>query len=527
MINLNYKEIYFILLKMLNSMFQYIDDKDFEKLKENGRNLSLILSFFERYNEQKDKIYISDCKQTFNDELYLELKKDKKSLNFFCKVSNNFNFICEGRAIIKAPINPFLFTLLLKKWIIGKKIEKVQIILKERVFYFHFLDCSLVFEMFGRNGNIFLIDKDNKIIGKLIKKESQIRRENVGDLFIELSEILNQNNKENLVKIPKIEEEFNIREEFSSPILVYKKFLNEIFEKFKNLELKKIEEKIKKGNKLIEKTKKEMKTDEEIEDFRIKGDIILSNLNFLNEEINKESKFNKNEDYVIKLNDADGKLYEIKIDGKLNFIQNANKYYQIYKEEKKKKLEIQKYLESLEQNLIKLKNEEEKLKEDLEKEDVMKLLEKIDLNCYKKLNNISEKNIEKKENKLPFYVFKSSNDEEIYVGKSQSSNIILLKRFSRGEDYWFHARDFQGAYVILKVKDKNKIPSMESFKDAAMLALYFSKGRNAKKGDVIYTKVKYLKNVNKEPGKLIYTNDKNIFIEIDENKIKILKESSF
>jgi len=41
---------------------------------------------------------------------------------------------------------------------------------------------------------------------------------------------------------------------------------------------------------------------------------------------------------------------------------------------------------------------------------------------------------------------------------------------------------------------------------------------------LFYTKVKYLKFVNKEKGKIIYTNDKNIFIEIDENYIKILKD---
>ncbi|MCX8058383.1 MAG: NFACT RNA binding domain-containing protein [Spirochaetes bacterium] len=526
MINLNFNEINLILSKILITLFDIkIDNNEIfsDKISDDLilKNYEIILN---KYNYSSNKIYVIDARQIFNDELYLQIRGNKKTLNLFIKISNNFNFIANGKPLINSPKNPFLFTLLLKKWIVGKKIEKIEIKKNDRIFYFYFVDSILVFEMLGRNGNIFLLDKENNIIGKMIKKESKLREEDVGGKYNSLIEKFNEDG--NLDKESYDFKKFKIREEFSDFERVFEKYIEEIFNNFIKSELKKFDEKIIKIKKNIEKLNKSKKSEEDIEELKIKGDLLISNLENIKEIINKDKNLEN-----IKLENFDGKYYNINIDRRKNLIQNANNYYSLYKEEKKKNEEINKYLIYLEDKLNKLFDEKEKFKEEYKIGNnlrliIEKLKDKLDINIYKKLNNLNEKKVEKTSKKQHFYIFKSNSGEDILVGKSAKSNIVLIKKFCRGEDYWFHARDYQGAYVILKPKDKKSNISQNSIIDAAMLALYFSKGRNSKKGDVVYTKVKYLRFADKKSGKILYTNDKNIYIEIDENRIKILKENS-
>ncbi len=92
----------------------------------------------------------------------------------------------------------------------------------------------------------------------------------------------------------------------------------------------------------------------------------------------------------------------------------------------------------------------------------------------------------------------------VWVGRSSRQNDELVRRAAR-EDYWLHARDRPGSHVIIKNPAQREIPQ-EVLEQAAQLAAYYSKGRDAKKVPVSYTRVKYLRKAGR-PGLVLMTQE--------------------
>ena len=93
----------------------------------------------------------------------------------------------------------------------------------------------------------------------------------------------------------------------------------------------------------------------------------------------------------------------------------------------------------------------------------------------------------------------------------------------RGNDWWFHARDYPGAYVFVKAPAGKSLP-LETMLDAGNLAVHFSRGKSSGGGDVYYTRVKYLRRVKgAQQGLVIPTQEKNLSIRLDPARIARLK----
>jgi len=110
----------------------------------------------------------------------------------------------------------------------------------------------------------------------------------------------------------------------------------------------------------------------------------------------------------------------------------------------------------------------------------------------------------------------------ILVGRSAAENDELLRRHVRGNDLWFHARDYAGSYVFVKAKQGKSVP-LDILLDAGTLALYYSKGRSSGKGDLYYTQAKYLRRVKNGPkGLVIPTQEKNLGVKIEDERLRPL-----
>jgi len=110
----------------------------------------------------------------------------------------------------------------------------------------------------------------------------------------------------------------------------------------------------------------------------------------------------------------------------------------------------------------------------------------------------------------------------ILVGRNAKENDGLLRRWTRGNDYWMHTRDVPGGYVFIKTIAMKTIP-LETLLDAATLALLYSKAKDSGKANLYYTQVKYLRRV--KDGKLglvLPTQEKNFFIELDDGRVSRL-----
>ncbi|QQO10923.1 NFACT RNA binding domain-containing protein [Breznakiella homolactica] len=112
----------------------------------------------------------------------------------------------------------------------------------------------------------------------------------------------------------------------------------------------------------------------------------------------------------------------------------------------------------------------------------------------------------------------------IIVGRDASENDALLRRYVKGNDLWLHARNYPGSYVFIKQRPGKSVP-LDILLDAATLAIFYSKGRNAGEGDLFYTPVKYLRRAKNGPkGLVIPTQEKNLHIKLEESRLRELEQ---
>jgi predicted ribosome quality control (RQC) complex YloA/Tae2 family protein len=128
---------------------------------------------------------------------------------------------------------------------------------------------------------------------------------------------------------------------------------------------------------------------------------------------------------------------------------------------------------------------------------------------------------EKKEISLPVRRYRSSEGLEIFCGKHNIGNDYLLRRLARGNDLWFHVQGIPGSHVLLRVGPKG--PKFNSIQEAAMIAAYYSRGRDSGRIAVDYTAVKNIhKPKGARPGFVTYSHQKTILVQPEKERIEKL-----
>jgi predicted ribosome quality control (RQC) complex YloA/Tae2 family protein len=92
-----------------------------------------------------------------------------------------------------------------------------------------------------------------------------------------------------------------------------------------------------------------------------------------------------------------------------------------------------------------------------------------------------------------FREFPLDEAHTLYVGKAAADNDELTLHFAKPQDYWFHARGVAGSHAVLRSPNKDKKPPKHILEQAASIAAYFSKARNAKMTPVAFTQKKYVR----------------------------------
>lgn len=82
--------------------------------------------------------------------------------------------------------------------------------------------------------------------------------------------------------------------------------------------------------------------------------------------------------------------------------------------------------------------------------------------------------------------FESRSGLKILVGQDDKSNDYLSLRVAHPNDLWFHVNGFPGSHVVLRCGEAGLEPDKESVMEAAGLAAWFSKMRNAGKVAIHY-----------------------------------------
>jgi len=126
----------------------------------------------------------------------------------------------------------------------------------------------------------------------------------------------------------------------------------------------------------------------------------------------------------------------------------------------------------------------------------------------------------------PFRRFTSSDGLAIYVGRNALENDELTFRLAKSDDLWLHVRGTPGSHVVVRV-GKGADPPPETIRDAATLALLYSDLKKSGKGDVIYTRRKWVKKAKGEaPGAVIVTQEKSLHVSLEKKRLDALKARS-
>ncbi len=444
------------------------------------------------------------------------------------------------------------FILSIKKYLDHSQLDDIKILNLDRIVSFKFkrinisgeIDINyLIFEIMGRHSNIFLLDKDFKIINifnnnvsienkrfyainskyeyfELDKKEIDFETiftspQEMIDKIKGIGNIFASDTYKNIEKRKQLSSSYKgyIFKNNNNVYLSYNKFskfnnyeineyntlneaINSYFEEFVNTSLitdkkKKIEKfllnKIKKNYKILENIEKDIFKDSNFEEYRYLADLLASYIYLIKPRMDKIEVFdyNKNKNILIDL------------DPKKSPSDNLNLLYKKYRKAKKglefanerkiKILEDQKYLDEVLNFLIK-------------ENDYLGLEEIEDeLGLKKKIENKKNK-IKKRE--LLKYVY---NGYEIFVGRNHTENNHLTFEKAKNNDIWLHVRDIPGSHVII-VTNKKKV-DQDTLYYAAGLAALHSKGEGRKIID--YTERSNVKRTNKF-GNVTFNNFKSI-----------------
>ena len=237
---------------------------------------------------------------------------------------------------------------------------------------------------------------------------------------------------------------------------------------------------------------------------RQQGDIITSNLH----------RMERGQSVLRAVNyyDPEGAEIDIPLDSLLTPQQNAAKYYKAYNKAKTAEqmltLQIEKgegeldYLNSVLENIALAEGERDlqEIRQELEDTGYLRRPGK----AAKRARRTAGKPME----------FRSSAGLRITVGKNNSQNDQLTTKLAHKSDVWLHTQKIHGSHVILWTEGAP--PDAQSLSEAAILAAWFSQGREGKKVPVDYTPVKYVKKpAGARPGMVIYTTYQTAYVDPD------------
>jgi len=201
----------------------------------------------------------------------------------------------------------------------------------------------------------------------------------------------------------------------------------------------------------------------------------------------------------------------IKLNPKKKAVENAQHYFQKYKNISEKKTVLNIKRDIYNQELNELKEIETKLETESLK-DLAKIQQQlIDMNL------IQEESPGKETLESLKYSFKRvilENTWDIYIGKNGVNNDLLTFSFAQKWDIWMHAQGVTGSHVIIKTSGKDVNVPISVIEQAAQITAANSKAKHSGMVPVIYTQTRFVSRVrNAPPGTVSVKNEKVIFVK--------------
>lgn len=209
-------------------------------------------------------------------------------------------------------------------------------------------------------------------------------------------------------------------------------------------------------------------------------------------------------------------IMRIKADPAKSPAANAQKYFKEYRKAKTAEQMLTGLIEAGKQDLQYLETVADALDRAVTQSEISEIRQELIVSGFLKNKN---KNDRKQPKLLPPIEYRTSDGFKVLVGRNNMQNDRLSLKTAAKNDMWLHTQKFPGSHVII-VSDNREI-SDEAIVEAAEIAAYHSKARDAKLVPVDYTFVKHLKKPQgAPPGKVIYHIYYSVNVTPDREKIE-------
>ncbi|WP_303860061.1 NFACT family protein [Alkalibaculum bacchi] len=256
----------------------------------------------------------------------------------------------------------------------------------------------------------------------------------------------------------------------------------------------------------LDKQIKEFQDAEDAEIYRKYGELITSQI-YLLEGGQKSAVLS---DYYT------GEEIEIPLSVQLSPSENAQKYFKKYNKGKRAKEYLKEQMSITKEEIYYLESQIDNIRKCTEIEEFNEIKEDLIENGYLKAQGRKKSNKKEITVSQPMkYIYEGV---EIYVGKNNKQNEYLTTKFAAKTDLWLHVKDMPGSHVIVK-KDADKVDDKLLY-TAALLAAYYSKGKESSNIPIDYTAVKYVKKPKgAKTGMVIYTDQKTLYVTPKEDEV--------
>ncbi len=258
--------------------------------------------------------------------------------------------------------------------------------------------------------------------------------------------------------------------------------------------LGKLHQKVARSRRTIEAVEKDLEVNRRAEEYQRFGELLMQHLNAVKPRA-------KNIEF-------DG--IEIPLQKELSAVQNAQRYFEKAKRSRIAQRQAAERLSELQASVAPAEKLIKRFEEITTREELKQAMSehKDELEQF----GIGEKSEQREQ--LPFRIFTVDGGFEVWAGKSSKNNDELTLKHAKPNDLWFHARGAAGSHVILKVNSGKGEPGKKAKEQAAGIAAYYSKMKNAKMVPVAMTEKKYVrKPKGAAPGSVMIEREKVIFAE--------------
>lgn len=275
---------------------------------------------------------------------------------------------------------------------------------------------------------------------------------------------------------------------------------------YRNNLLKLVLTALKKISKKLDNINAKLKECDNMDKYRIYGELITSNLYRLDSNQNAESivlenYYDNNNEIIIPLDKTISISYNAKkFFKKYHKLKNTLEIVSIQKQDTVKEID---YLESI---VYELENANsisdlDEIYLEISENGIFKGKEKANI----KKNKVNKKKVHDEYEPIIYTV----DGFTLYVGKNNKQNDYITTKLGKNEDYWFHTKDIRGSHCLLKCNGKSV--KEHTLVACCQIAAFHSKAKLSSNVPVDYCFVKYVKKPNgSKPGMVIYINNKTM-----------------